>query len=126
MTGNDIFNISMDLCALRTKSGDVPGDCEDLMQRAVGMLNLLIAENAFLDSLIKKQAMVIASISQLPDTVELSPILCASVLPYGLACLLIQNEDSAAASFFRSKYETESYKIRASLKGESRQITEVY
>ncbi|PKM62396.1 MAG: hypothetical protein CVU97_05635 [Firmicutes bacterium HGW-Firmicutes-21] len=126
MTGSDIYYIALDLCSFRTKSGAVPPDCEDLTQRAVGLLNLLIAENAYLDSLIKKQGIVISSITSLSDTVELSPVLCAVVLPYGLACLLIYNEDAAAAALFKSKYEGETLKIRAGLKGELKQITEVY
>lgn len=126
MTGNDIFNTAMDLCALRTKSGAIPADCEDMTQRAVGLINLLIAENAYLDSLLKNQNIVISTITELTDTVELSPILCSVVLPYGLACLLLQNEDENTAAFFRNRYESEMLKIQSRLKGRITEITEVY
>ncbi len=116
----------MDLCALRSVNGSIPYDCEDLTQRAVGLLNILIAENAYLDSLIKKQDIVITSIASLLDTVELSPVLCSVVLPYGLACLLINDENPSGGSFFKSRYEAEAQRIRDSLKGELKQITEVY
>lgn len=126
MTGNDVFNTALDLCALRNTNGSIPNDCEDLRQRAVGLLNLLIAENAYLDSLIKKQNIVISTITSLADTIELSPILTSVVLPYGLAFLLIQNEDAGTAAFFRAKYESEKAKIQSQLKGVIREITEVY
>jgi hypothetical protein len=126
LTGNDIFNTALDLCALRNTNGSIPADCEDLKQRAVGLLNLLIAENAYLDSLIKKQKIVISIITSLSDKIELSPLLTSVVLPYGLAFLLIQNEDSSTASFFRAKYESEKNRIQSQLKGVIQGITEVY
>lgn len=126
MTGNDIYFIAMDLCALKTKNNTIPVDCEDLTQRALGLLNLLIAENAYLDSLIKKNNIVISTITALSDSVELSPILCAVALPYGLACLLIQSEDTNIATYFKNKYESERIKIKSELKGITKDITEVY
>jgi len=126
LTGNDIYYTAMDLCALRTKNSTIPVDCEDLTQRALSLLNLLIAENAYLDSLIKKTDIVISTITTLTDSISLSPVLCSVVLPYGLACLLIQNEDINAAAFFRNKYESEKTKIQAGLKGTLHEITEVY
>lgn len=126
MTGFDIYNTAMDLCALRTKNNTIPSDCEDMTQRATGLINLLIAENAYLDSLIKKQNLVISTIVALTDTVTVSPLLCAVVLPYGLAFLLIQNEDNNAAMIFKNKYEVERAKIQSELKGVLTSITEVY
>ncbi len=126
LTGNDVLNTALDLCALRNTNGTIPNDCEDLRQRAVGLLNLLIAENAYLDSLIKKQNIVISIITSLSDTIELSPLLTSVVLPYGLAFLLIQNEDAGSAAFFRAKYENEKAKIQSQLKGVIKEITEVY
>ena len=115
----------MDLCALRDNSGSVPADCNDLAQRAPTLINLLIAENAFLDSLLKKAEPVITEISALSDTIELSPAFCSS-LPYGLAYLLIENEDPALSAVFRSRYEKETAKIRSRLKGTLKEIREVY
>jgi len=126
LTGNDVFNTALDLCALRNANGSIPADCEDLRQRAVGLLNLLIAENVYLDSLIKKQNIVISIIASLSDPIELSPILISVVLPYGLAWLLIQNEDANTAAFFKAKYESERVRIQSQLKGVIKDITEVY
>ncbi|MDD4164127.1 MAG: hypothetical protein PHD66_02755 [Eubacteriales bacterium] len=126
MTGTDIYNTAMDLCALRNKSGAIPSDCSDLTQRATALINILIAENAYLDSLIKKQALTINPITELSNTVELSELICAAVLPYGLACLLIQNEDTGEAMFFKSRYEFEKAKIQSEIKGVLTPIKEVY
>lgn len=126
MTGNDIYNTAMDLCALRTTSNTIPTDCADFTQRATGLLNLLLAENAYLDSLIKNEPIIIPAISALTDTVNMSAVICAILLPYGLACLLIQNEDANAAAFFKMKYETEKAKIQSNIKGRLASITEVY
>lgn len=126
LTGNDIFNTAMDLCALRSKTGSVPANCGDLVQRAPALLNLLLAENAYLDALIKKQPISISTVTKLDDALTVSPIICASVLPYGLACLLIDNEDAASAAFFRNKYETERAKVHSQIKATLHSISEVY
>lgn len=95
MTGNDILERALDLCALH--SGDVEselrGDLQDLKARAPALLNVLIAEQTPLHERLTGQKLEICTLQDMAGTVSLHPGICSSLLPFRLAALLIAEED---------------------------------
>ena len=103
MTGNDILERALDLCALH--SGDVEndlrGDLQDLKARAPALLNLLIAELNPLHERLTGRKKEIRILKSMTETVDLHPGITGSLLPFRLAALLVAEEDrelSAALS----------------------------
>ncbi len=105
MTGTEIFYTALDLCGLRKENGSVPSDAGDLSQRALGLLNILLAENSSLDARIRKEEHEVISISTLSDTVDVTDIVAAAVLPYGLARLMMLGEDDEFADRMKILYD---------------------
>ncbi|MBQ2253446.1 MAG: hypothetical protein II328_05615 [Clostridia bacterium] len=67
------------------------------------------------------------TIDTLDDEVLLHPVICAGVLPLGLAFLLISEEDTARAGLFFKLYEQEKDALRRRFKQSRRhRITSVY
>jgi hypothetical protein len=126
MTGKELFEIALDLCGLRKSDGKIPNDVSDMQQRAVALINLLLAENAEIDSRIRRIEHRVESIVSLDDKLVCSDIVSSSILPYGLAQLLVLGEDDELAANFHKLYlDARERSIRF---GKARivPITEVY
>lgn len=93
MTGRDIFERALDLCALRGASDSLPDDVGDLESRAVGLLNTLAGEYHALDERLFKTERRMVFLNGLEETVDMHNGICSAVLPYRLASLLIAEED---------------------------------
>ncbi len=106
MTGNELLNLALDICGLRKEDGQIPEDVSDLKQRALAAINIVLAENAVTDCRIRKCEHKVASLSSLDDTIDCSAVIASSVLPYGVARLLMLNEDEAFARALGSVYES--------------------
>ena len=126
MTGQQLLESALDLCALRETNGTIPSDSADLTQRAPALINVLLAENAWLDARISKTDLTLHTISALTDTVSVNALLAGSVFPYGLARLLMTGEDDAAAAKFGELYEAARAEALRSGRAVSESITEVY
>ncbi len=104
MTGQEIFEIALDLCGLRKTDSSIPNDVADLRQRALTLLNTTLSEISVLDSRIKKTEHKVLMIRNLEDEVLCSDILAHSVIPFGLARLMMLGEDDALAADLNKLY----------------------
>ena len=93
MRGQDIFERAMDLCALRSGEGTLPADTKDLKARSVGLLNVLMGELHGVEEQLTGRICPYICIHSLEESIPLCDGLCASVLPYRLAALLVAEED---------------------------------
>ncbi len=126
MTGNDLIKIAFDLLALTSVDGTFPSDTEDLKARSVSLINIVISENAELDGRIRKTEHSVNLITSLDDVIDCSEIVAQSVLPYGLARLLIVGEDDALASSFAFLYNEAKQKAIRFGKAKTHPIEEAY
>lgn len=126
MTGNELYNAALDLCGLRKSDGSLPSDISDLTQRAPALINILLAENASLDGRITKTEQTVSSIALLSETLSISDILSASVLPYGLAALLMSGEDDEVAKEMKTLYASARENALSFGKARVESISEVY
>lgn len=84
MTGQALYELAMDILALRFPDGDIPASCDDMTGRALGLINLLITENAFLDARLKKSDPAVVPITALSDEIGQSAEIVSRAMPYGL------------------------------------------
>lgn len=126
MTGQALYELSMDILALRFPDGDIPVSCEDMTGRALGLINLLIAENAFLDARLKKTDPAVSPITALTDEIEQSTEIVSRAMPYGLAALLILNENATVASLLHGLYTAALNEISHTYGAGIAPIREVY
>lgn len=105
------------------------GAFEASAPRLIGLLSALLEE---LDLHVKgrrfhENQSLPREIKSLDDEVLLHPVICAGVLPLGLAFLLISEEDASRASFFFNLYEREKDALRRRFrKARRHRITSVY
>ncbi|MBR0231075.1 MAG: hypothetical protein IJQ53_02475 [Clostridia bacterium] len=126
MTGQQLLQSALDLCALRETDGTIPADSADMTQRAPALINVLLAENAWLDARVSKTALAVHTISALSDTLNVHPLIASGVLPYGLARLLLTGEDDASAARFGELYEAARAETLRSGRAAAGSVTEVY
>lgn len=126
MTGQAPYELAMDILALRFPDGDIPASCDDMTGRALGLINLLITENAFLDARLKKSDPAVVPITALSDEIGQSAEIVSRAMPYGLASLLILNENATLASLLHGLYTAALNEISHSYGAGVEQIKEVY
>ena len=100
---------------------------EVYLQRAPHLINLLLAETADLEEALKGGAsspgQAILQISDMEEPLGLEDAILYSLIPLGLASLLIQEEEPERASFFMQLYQREKSALRArSLRGTRHKI----
>ncbi len=126
MTGNELLISSLDLCGLLKENSEIPNDANDLKQRALSLINIVIAENSVIDSRIRRAEHTVARIKTLDDVIDCSDIISHSVLPYGLARLFMLGEDDSLASSFNKLYIDARENAIKFGKATVEAITEVY
>lgn len=128
MTGNDILERALDLCALH--SGDVEselrGDLHDLKARAPALLNVLIAELTPLHERITRQRAGIRTLRSMTETVPLHTGICGSLLPFRLAALLIAEEDRELSDLLNEYARDAQAALLRDGKTRRHRIVEVY
>ena len=124
MTGNQLFQTALDILGLRTASGNIPADAADMQERALSLINLLLAENSALDCRISKTEQKVKQINSMTDTVAFSDIMC--VLPKGLAKLLSDGEDDTLAAKLAADYSAARTEALRFGNAKCMPITEVY
>lgn len=126
MTGNELLKKATTILGLLNNAGEIANDAGDFSVRALALINLLLAENAVLDSRIRKTEHKVLAIDSLDDALELTEIVAQSVMPYGLASLLIMGEDDSLYLELRRAYaEARSNALRFG-KAKIHGISEVY
>lgn len=126
MTGKELFENAIDVCALRSSMTDAPTDVTDLLERAPALINIILAENSSLDCRIRKAEHEVLKIDSLEDEIPCSDIVASAVLPYGLARLLMLGEDDALVAEIERLYaESKLIAIRFG-KAKHQTVTEVY
>ena len=126
MTGQELFLKALDICGLRQGESDLPSDIEDLETRALSLINVILAENAVLDSKIRKTEHYISSIRSMEETINCSKIIAELVLPYGLAKLMMLGDDDALAESLGRIYEDAKKTALTFGKARRENIAEVY
>lgn len=126
MTGNELFTRALDLLGLRENDSSLPSDTGDLILRAVSVINITLAEISELDCRIRRVTHEVISINSLDDEIDCSDIVLASVLPYGVARLLMLGEDDSLAAEMKRLYDEARKNALTFGKAEIKPITEVY
>ncbi len=126
MTGQEIFEIALDLCGLRKEDSGLPNDISDLQQRALSLLNITLSEISILDSKIKKTDHKVLMIKDLEEEVLCSDILAHYVIPLGMATLMMLGEDDALAADLNKLYVDARDDALRFGRAKVHQITEVY
>lgn len=126
MTGQELYEAALDVAGIKLRNGAVPATASDLTARCVSLINILITENAFLNSLITKRPEAPKLISSLGESVELDRKLLTFSLPYGLAALLLIPDDLEESTLLFNKYIQATAKIRSELPTHRHSIEEVY
>lgn len=126
MTGRDIFERALDLCALRGAGDSLPDDVGDLQARAVGLLNLLAGEYHALDERLNRSARRTARLHGLEETVDMHGGICVAVLPYRLASLLIAEEDAELSTVLHHHAQEAEKRLLAGGTARRHAIVEVY
>ncbi len=69
---------------------------------------------------------VCRKVQEMSDVLDLDEAICTAVLPYGLAALLLSEENPALANFFHATFLTELRELGAAKCAEIEPITDVY
>ncbi|MBQ3196240.1 MAG: hypothetical protein IJB65_07235 [Clostridia bacterium] len=94
MTGKDIYDLALEILGYKNADGSDNEDCTDYLNRAVGLINILIAETLWLDRLLRQDKTAApVYIHSVEDAVRCNGRLARGVLPFGLAALLAMEED---------------------------------
>ena len=112
MTGRAVYFKALSLLNERAADGETQYDTASFEAAAPEMINVLSVMLDDLDLHVKHREFHEANdeprqISSLDETIYLHPVICASVLPLGLAFFLIAEENSNRASLFFNLYRTE-------------------
>ena len=124
LTGRTIFERALSLCGLRGSGDALPSDLADLEVRGLDFLNGLIAENTMLNRRLTGHVHPLQELTGLEETVALSERLCA-VLAYGLAALMMAEEDPSLYGILDARYRAGRQQLLADGKSRVHAIREV-
>lgn len=106
MTVNELYNSALELLALKNSDGSENEDCADYGNRALGLVNLLLAETLWLDRIIKRDNSVMpVYVNETSAPLQCNDTLARAVLPYGLAALLVADDDVAMHKLMTERYQ---------------------
>ena len=125
MTGNDILERALDLCALHDEGSD-RSDLRDLKARAPSLLNALIAELTPLHERLAGRKKEIRTLDSMEETVDLHPGITGSLLPFRLAALLIAEEDRELSDLLNAYARDARAALLSDGASARRRIVEVY
>ncbi len=127
MTGEELYDLALQLLGYKNADGTDNADCDDLKNRAVGLINILLAENLTLDRMLRQDSTVMPTyIDSLEDKLHCHGRLIRAVLSYGLAALLVGEEDGAVYGIMRDKYLSGAKKVEEEAVGVRHGITDCY
>ncbi|MBE6689593.1 MAG: hypothetical protein E7588_10045 [Ruminococcaceae bacterium] len=132
MTAQKIYQAALELINERDENGELCDSTGDFEKNAPGYLSILTISLYELDCRIKGVSCNIdddnpPSVKSLEDEITLHSVLCRGVLPYGLAFMLLLEEEPSRAEKFRMLYENAVYNLeKMHLRGQRKNIKDVY
>ena len=126
MTGKDIFDMALDLLGLRKEDGSYSEDTGDLYQRSLWLINILLAENSWIDYRIRLKEPDLIRIADMEEVIDCHPHILMSVIPYGLASLFLYGENTPIAREMNSRYEKARTEALKAGRAKAEAIREVY
>ncbi len=132
MTAREVFNMALDLMNERDENGSGNQNIADYEKNVLSCLSILTVSLYELDCRIKDVACHFddktpPNVTSLDDELALHFSICRGALPYGLAFMLLLEEEPTRAESFRGLYEKECYRLeRLFTRGKRRRIREVY
>ncbi len=105
MTAKGVYDMAVQLLGFKNINGTDSDDCTDLLNRSPELLNIIIHENLNVDRILcdmpDKKAVVI---STLQEDIDSHDALLYTVFPYGLAAMLIGQDDTALYGELYKRY----------------------
>ncbi|MBE6677444.1 MAG: hypothetical protein E7597_01435 [Ruminococcaceae bacterium] len=127
MTGKDIYDLAIELLGYKNADGSDNADCEDYLNRSVGLINILLAETLWLDRLLRQDKSASpVYISSVGDTVRCNGRLARGVLPFGLAAMLAMEEDIQLYDRLHKRYTDEINRTKEEVAGIRHDICDCY
>ncbi len=127
MTGKDIYDIAINIIGYKNSNGSDNADCADFVNRSPAIINTLLAETQRLDrSLRSDGGSRMVPILALSDTVRCHELIAYGLLPFGLASLLIADEDYELSRSLYDRYLINLKSIKESVTAITHQISDCY
>ena len=131
-TVQSVFDIAIHLMDAQNAAtgGTDTADTREYALRTPALLNSLLDRvypfsDTFAPAEGGKRALC-PKVSAMEDALDLDEGLCTGVLPYGLAALLLSEENPALANFFHATFMTQLRAFGAALTAEFEPIEDVY
>ena len=131
-TVQSVFDIAIRLMDAQNAAtgGTDTADTREYALRTPSLLNSLLDRvYRFSDTYAAEETgkrPVCPKVTAMTDTLHLDEGLCTAVLPYGLAALLLSEENPALANFFHATFLTELREFGGALAAEFEPIEDVY
>ena len=131
-TVQSVFDIAIRLMDAQNAAtgGTDTADTREYALRTPSLLNSLLDRvYRFSDTYVAGEAgrrPVCQKVQTMDDTLHIDEGLCTAVLPYGLAALLLSEENPALANFFHATFLTELQEFGGALAAEFESIEDVY
>lgn len=127
MTGKEIYDLAVHLIGCKNADGTDNADCADFVSRAPALINILMAENQKLDRSLRSDGLArIIPIASLEEIVRCHEIIAYGLLPFGLASLLIADEDAELSRSLYDRYLINLKSIKESVTAVVHQISDCY
>lgn len=127
MTGKELYDLALQLLGFKNADGSENPDCMDLSSRAVSLTNILLAETLWLDRILKKDGEAVAEYLRTDrDEIACHSLLANGVLPYGLAALLVAEEDDRTYKIMYERYLLGIKELKEAAVGARHEIDDCY
>lgn len=127
MTGKELYDRALNLLSYKNADGTDNGDCTDMLSRAPDLINVLLAETFTLrQRLTTGNAISLEYLNSLEDTVPCEEPILGGVLPYGLAALLIAEEDKGLYKEMYDRYLINTNELKEKAVGVRHDIDDCY
>lgn len=131
-TVQSVFDLAIRLMDAQNEStgSTDTADTKEYRLRTPSLINILL-DQAYLASDTLKPTLpgkrpICQKVIKMEDELDLDERLCTGVMPYGLAALLLTEEDPARADFFWQTYLEQLREARISLPSQIAEIENVY
>lgn len=127
MTGQTVYELALQLLACKNTDGSDSADCNDYASRAPALISILLAENLKTDRLLRNDYRVrTAPLEELGDKIACHELIAYGVLPFGLASLLVADEDPDLSHTLYERYLINIKNIKESVAAITRKIDDCY
>ena len=132
MTARQVYEMALDIMNERDESGVYNTDIGDIEKNVLSALNIVCVAVHDTDCRMKGVKCRYdenspPALESLDDTLIQHDAICRGVMPYGLAFLLLLEEEPKRAEKFKQLYDSELYRLNMiHTKGERMTIKEVY